>query len=141
MGGVALPDLLSLPGGQPTNNFIRARLIPTPLKLLFQADFGMRCKSARDPAWGMLHERDCPEPPPPPEPEPLSNTRDDLAPIVYDPHPEETIGPLDRLDEARRLVKSGDFYQATGVYTWLWERAAAIDPAFRPARLSILAQE
>ena len=27
------------------------------------------------------------------------------------------------------------------MYTWLWERAAAMDPAFRPARLSALAQD
>jgi hypothetical protein len=136
-----LPDTLQLPGGPPANNFIAPHRLPTPLKLLFQADFGIRFKSARDPVWGMLHQRDCPEPLAPAEPEPLSNTNDGLAPKVFDPRPDETAGPLDRLDEARRLVKSGDLYQATGVYTWLWERAAALDPAFRPARMSILAQE
>jgi hypothetical protein len=137
---VKMPEFI-LPGGQPTNNFIRARMIPSPLRILYQADFAKDRYSATDPIWKMQHERKCPMPEAPPEPEPLYNTRDDLAPVVRDPAIEEKIGMLDRLDEARRLVKHGDLYQATGVYTWLWERAAQLDPAFRPARMSVLAEE
>ncbi len=137
---LAFPEFV-LPGGEPQNNFIKPRMIPSPLRILYQADFAKDRYSATDPVWKMMHEKACPMPEAPPEPEPLHNTRDELAPIVRDPAIEEKIGPLDRLDEARRLVRSGDLYQATGVYTWLWERAAQLDPSFRPARMSVLVQE
>lgn len=114
---------------------------PGPLEIIYQTDFAMDRIKARDPMWGMRHDERNPAPKPPPEPEPLSNTQDEIAPIVRDPRPEENIGPLDRLAQARALVKSGEFYQATGLYTWLWERGSAIDPSFRPARLSALAQD
>ena len=114
---------------------------PGPLEVLFQADFAMDRIKARDPMWAMRHDEKNPAPKPPPEPEPLSNTQDEIAPIVRDPRPEENIGPLDRLAQARALVKTGEFYQATGLYTWLWERGSAVDPSFRPAKLSALAQD
>jgi hypothetical protein len=115
--------------------------VPHPIRVLYQTDFAMERIAARDPVWMEIHKRDNPEPKAPPEPEPANMVRDELAPVVYDPRPEEHIGALDRLDEARRLVREGDLYRATGVYTWLWERGAAMDPAFRPARLSALAQD
>ncbi len=117
------------------------RLVPHPVRVLYQSDFAMERIAARDPIWVERHKQANPPPQPPPEPEPANMIRDELSPVVYDPRPEEHIGALDRLDEARRLLKSGDVYQATGVYTWLWERAAAMDPAFRPAKLSALAQD
>jgi hypothetical protein len=114
---------------------------PGPLRVLYQTDFALDRIKARDPVWGELHDIANPPPKPPPEPEPASNTKDDLAPIVWDPRPEEKIGALDRLAQARALVKSGDLYQATGIYSWLWERAADFDPTFRPARMSAVAQD
>jgi hypothetical protein len=117
------------------------RLVPHPVAVMYHSDFAMDRVAARDPVWVDRHNLANPPPQPPPEPEPANMMRDELAPVIYDPRPEEHIGALDRLDEARRLMKSGDLYQATGVYTWLWERAAAMDPAFRPAKLSALAQD
>lgn len=115
--------------------------MPGPLEILYQTDFAMDHIKARDPMWGMRHDEKNPAPQPPPEPEPLSNTQDEIAPMVRDPRPAENIGPLDRLAQARASMKAGEFYQATGLYTWLWERGAAVDPAFRAAKLSALAQD
>ena len=117
------------------------QFIPGPVRILYQTDFALDRIKARDPVWAGLHDLANPAPQPPPEPEPFSNTKDDLAPIVWDPRPEEHIGALDRLQQARNLVKSGDLYQATGIYSWLWERAADTDPSFRPAKLSAVAQD
>lgn len=117
------------------------RFVPHPLRVLFQTDFALERIQARDPVWFEAHNLANPEPKAPPEPEPACNVQDEYAPRVWDPRPEEKIGVLDRLDEARRLLKSGDLYQATGLYSWLWERGEAFDPAFRPARLSALAQD
>lgn len=114
---------------------------PGPIRVLFQTDFALERIRARDPIWGETHDHANPPPREPAEPEPLSNTQDELGPAVRDPRPQESIGALDRLAEARAAVKAGDLYRATGLYTWLWERGSEFDPAFRGARLSAVAQD
>lgn len=114
---------------------------PGPIRVLFQTDFALERIRARDPIWAELHDRANPPPQAPPEPEPLSGTQDEFGPMVRDPRPDESIGVLDRLAEARAAMKSGDLYRATGLYTWLWERGSEFDPAFRGARLSAVAQD
>ncbi len=139
IGGPAVPRGPCDPVGNKGNP--DDRMVPHPVRVLYGTDFAMDRIAARDAVWMETHNLANPKPQPPPEPEPANMVRDEYAPVVYDPRPEERIGALDRLDEARRLVKECDYYRATGVYTWLWERAAAMDPAFRPAQLSALAQD
>ena len=114
---------------------------PGPIRVLFQTDFALDRIRARDPIWGETHDHANPPPQPPAEPEPICNTQDELGPLVRDPSPEETIGALDRLAQARAAMKSGDLYLATGLYSWLWERGSVFDPSFRGARLSAVAQD
>lgn len=117
---------------------------PTPVRVLFTGSVQYDAVAARDPVWRAMHDHKNPPPQPPDLGPPMHAVTDDNAPAISDPSPpapDERISVLDRLAQARALVRSGDLYQATGVYTWLWERAEALDPAFRPARLSTLAAE
>jgi hypothetical protein len=64
-------------------------------------------------------------------PEPLSGTPDIAG----------WIDVYARLDEARASAAAGDTYLATGLYTWLWEKGEASDPAFRSVKRSVVADE
>lgn len=110
---------------------------PKPVHFLYGLDFYLEKLRSTKAVWLMAHEAKNPMPAAPPVPA-IHAINDDLAPAVDDPPPGEC--PLSRVMLARQLVKAGDLYQATGVYTWLYERLDAMDPALRPARLW-LAQE
>lgn len=112
-----------------------------PPRVLFQTDFALERIAAKDPVWYEKHVLDNPPPAPPPEGEPICVAQDDLAMVVRDPLPDEHMTPLDRLDLARRLWRSGDLHSATGLYSWLWERGDVVDPAFRSAKLSAVASD
>lgn len=127
-------------GGKSLARFERPWHVPAPNDVVLQTDLAVERCSAKDPIWGETHARMNPPPPAPPEPEPLCWTDSVSGPMVRDPDPgDKELGTgLDRLAHARALVRSGDMHRATGYYSWLWERAERLDPAFRPARLGVL---
>ncbi|MBY0261947.1 MAG: hypothetical protein K2Q20_06365, partial [Phycisphaerales bacterium] len=114
---------------------------PTPLRVLYTASIQYDAIAGRDPVWRAMHDHMNPPPQPPDLGPPLHTIDDNHAAAISDPAPGERITVLDRLAEARTLVKTGDLHRATGVYTWLWERGDAFDPSFRPARLTTVASE
>ncbi|MBX3357496.1 MAG: hypothetical protein KF745_03620 [Phycisphaeraceae bacterium] len=118
------------------------KICPGAVSILFQSDFAMERIRSTDPVWYEFHNLKNPPPEPPPMPTGFYAMDDGLGESVRDPGPED--GPVDlwqRLDDARRAVRVGNLYAATGLYTWLWERAAELDPAFGPARRGALASE
>jgi hypothetical protein len=123
-------------------------IYPGTLKVLQDTDTALEALKARDPIWGVEHDRLNPEPTPPPDPDPLAQVGDADAPAVADPVPlagaPDVAGQVDvyaRLDDARAAVADGDLYLATGLYTWLWEKGDKADPAFRAVRRSVVADE
>lgn len=130
-------------GGKPTSNFKRPDFPPTPLDVVLRTDIALDALRSRDPIWAALHDRDNPPPPPPPEPGPLCFEDSITCPRVPDPAPDDTElrTSIDRLAHARALLASGDLHKATGYFCWLWERAEAVDPSFRAAKLAIVPQE
>ncbi len=114
--------------------------LPGPAELLLKMDFALERLRAADPVWFELHERRNPPPPPPPPLPPLHLADDGLAEIIEDP-PDAEVDVWDRLESARRAAGVGNLHAATGLYTWIWERADELDPAFAPARRSFLAGE
>lgn len=112
---------------------------PTTLQVLYGLDFYYDKLRAQAPVWHADHERMNPMPPPPPMPSPLFTVKDENAPAF--PLAEGAApDPMEVLGEARRLVADGAAYEATGHYTWLWERASA-DPAVRPIVMTAIADE
>ena len=136
------PTERRLPGVQVHGETVRRPLppLPGPAALLLEMDVALERLRAADPVWFELHERRNPPPPPPPPPPPLHLADDGLAEIIEDP-PENEADPWDRLNSARLAAGVGNLHAATGLYTWLWEKAAECDPAFAPARRSFLAGE
>lgn len=112
-----------------------------PAYFTFFMDFTLQRAKATDPIFGAFHEESNPPPPPPPPGDPFHTIDDGLAPTVVDPIGPDGIDVLEMLAEARSAVEKGDLYRATGLYTWLWERAAAVDPAFRAVRRGVIADE
>lgn len=118
-----------------------ARSIPG---LLFNLQFTLERAKLMDVPWGLMHDQRNPEPDPPPKRDPLYNTDDGLADVVDDLPPGEGGAPPDvlgRLEEARAAARAGELRRAAGLYTWLWERGAEVEPAFAPLRLTVLAGE
>lgn len=106
---------------------------PRPTQILFQLDFTMDRLRGLETAWLARHEQMNP-PPEPPEYVPMFAVADGSAPAVADPTPDEPIDVLQRWQTARQFVQDGLLYDATGQYTWLWERAPVLDPALSAAR-------
>lgn len=104
---------------------------PKAVQLLLHLDLLMDRTRAKDPMWFMLHEQHNP-PPPPPEVPLLCFSEDGDAPAVRDPEPGSGEDVLTRLDQARRHVAAREYFDATGLYTWLFERGPVLEPAFRP---------
>jgi hypothetical protein len=48
---------------------------------------------------------------------------------------------IERLEQARAAVRDNDPRLATGLYTWVWERAETLDPAARAYRRTLLPDE
>lgn len=116
---------------------------PKASQILFTLDLlGDKLKST-NPVWMMQHEMKNPMPPEPPRPPPLCRGDDGAAPVIWDPEPGEggKVDVLAMVDRARDLVAHNEMYDATGVYTWLWERGEQFDPSFRAARMSFIAAE
>lgn len=128
-------------GSVDTGHNAGTRNFPTPLRTLYTGSIQYDAIAGRDPVWRAMHDQMNPPPQPPDLGPPLHTIDDDHAAAIPDPAPGERITVLDRLAEARTLVKTGDLHRATGVYTWLWERGDAYDPSFRPARLTTVASE
>lgn len=123
-------------------------IYPGTIKVIQNIDTELEALRARDPSWASMHDQLNPEPQPPPDPDPLFETTDSDAPAVSDPEPltgtPDVAGLIDvyeQLDAARGAVADGDLYLATGLYTWLWERADKVDPSFRSAKRSVVAEE
>lgn len=141
IGGRRAPNELKMPGGDSGFGNVRTVFYPKPLSVLFDASFLLETLESRDPMWIATHRRKNPEPQPPAPDDAWHTVEDVIAPRIGDPGEDEPPSALARLDQARQMVRSGDYYNATGMYTWLWERSAEIDPAFAAARRSVLAQE
>lgn len=139
--------IASLPAAQLDGLRGAARPTPGAAGALFTVDYALEKIRAVDPVWYALHERRNPPPQPPPLPPPFHLQDDGRAEVIgegEDPPADEGAGlalTLERLEAARRAARVGDLYRATGLYTWLWERAAELDPAFAAARRSFLAAE
>lgn len=121
----------------------KPRPTASAIGLLFGLDLTTEMYCLRDLVWSMMHDKLNPMPQPPePEP-PLWLTGDENADGVADLEaPPGTVPDvLARLAEARRLAADGALADATGLYTWLWERGAEVDPAFGPVRVAMLPQE
>jgi len=99
---------------------------------VFGLDFELDRARAKDPVWSTLHglrnppiERE--------EIERFAGVEDENAnifDIATSEHPGDVLATL---RTARLETETGDAIQAAGTYTWIWERAAAQDPAFGPA--------
>jgi hypothetical protein len=110
---------------------------PKAVQLLFHADLLMDKLQSKEPAWSMMHEHKNPMPEAPPY-EPLWNVTDDNAAAMADPAPGEDLFSI--LDLGRMRAKAGEYYDATGPYTWLYERGHELEPGFRAARRFLLAE-
>jgi hypothetical protein len=74
----------------------------------------------------------------------LYKSASDAATLVSDHdegQPERAADVFRRLEVARSRAATGLIADATGYYTWLWERAAELEPSFRAARLTWLAAD
>jgi hypothetical protein len=125
---------LGLPGGKPDP----ATFYPKAVQVLFRADLLMDFQRARDPMWSVAHAQDNPEPKAP-EVTPLHEHEDADAPAVADPGPGEDA--LSVLERARAQVSAQEYYDATGRYTWLWERGATLEPSLGPALRCVVLPE
>jgi hypothetical protein len=120
------------------SRFVPGKLDAGPATLLAELQFGLETISAGDPVWAQTHELKNPPLEPPPMPT-FHDGHDDLAPACHGPESGED--PIDLLERARSLRAGDQNGPALGLYTWMWERLAASDPIFRPARSAIIAKE
>ncbi|MBX3386743.1 MAG: hypothetical protein KF768_09245 [Phycisphaeraceae bacterium] len=141
IGGRPAVERLPMPGGDSGFGGVRTPFYPKPLWVLLEGKLILESLASIDPMWLATHEQQNPEPQPPARDDPWHTVEDVVAPRFGDPGEDEPPSALARLDRAREMVRSGDYYNATGMYTWLWERGAEIDPSFAAARRSVLAQE
>ncbi len=113
-----------------------------PLGLLLGMDLAVEAARTRDPLWGLRHDDKNPMPPLPDREAPMFDGSDGVAIAVSDLTRADGVrGVLKRLDEAREAVAAGDRDRAIGLYTWLMERSAQVEPSFDPARLFVVAPE
>ena len=111
-----------------------------PATVLFHIDFAYEAYRTRDPVWGKKHDLANPPPPLPDLGSPLS-AGDANFPAVDDPAPVAEGGTPDALSmllQARAAARTGKPREACAAYTWLWERAGAIDPALDPVRRMVV---
>lgn len=111
-----------------------------PATVLFHVDLAYEAYRTRDPLWGKQHDLANPPPPLPDLGSPLSGGDGDF-PAVDDPAPVADGGTPDALSilfQARAAARAGKPREACAAYTWLWERAGAIDPALDPVRRMIV---
>jgi len=123
-------------GASSENRFV------SPAGLLLRLDMLMDGLSSTDPVWLARHNHDNP-PPEAPARKYWSLVEDANAPAIEDPGAPEGEPPdvLAVLDEARATKRARELFDATGLYTWLWERGAEVDPAFEAARVTLLPDE
>ncbi|HED54154.1 MAG TPA: hypothetical protein ENJ00_08130 [Phycisphaerales bacterium] len=99
---------------------------------VFGLDFELDRARAKDPVWSTLHGLRNP-PIPREDIARFAGVEDDNA-NIFDITASEYPGDvLATLRTARLETETGDAIQAAGTYTWIWEKAAAHDPAFGPA--------
>lgn len=112
---------------------------PGAVQVLFECDFALERAAALEPIFAMRHEKKNP-PPPAPEREFFAGVWDGLGEVIEAQEGEDVALVLERWSEAQAAVLGGERRLATGLYTWLWERMDVIDPAFRAARTTLLAE-
>lgn len=115
---------------------------PKQFQILYQLDVYMDVLRSLEPAWFAMHEQMNPMPAPPEPPPPLHPVGDENAGAFLDPDPGPGgIDVLSVLMDARAHVDDQALHDATGRYTWLWERTDALDPALRTVRSTLVADE
>jgi hypothetical protein len=113
-----------------------------PIGLLLGMDLAIEMARTRDPLWGLRHDDKNPMPPMPDREPPLFDASDGVGVPVDDLTRSDGLrGVLKRLEDAREAASSGDRDRAIGLYTWLMERSAEIEPSFNAARLFVVAPE
>lgn len=113
---------------------------PKPAQLLLALQMHLDGLATTDPIWLAQHELRNPVPPEPPAA--LLHASDDgLGERVADPRPGSAADVLERLRSAREAVRAGELHRATGLYTWLWERAPAFAPAAGATRAAVIVPE
>jgi hypothetical protein len=127
---------LNFPDGGPKPQ----QFYPKAVQVLFEADMMMDQLRATRQVWFAQHEQACPEPARPVVPA-LSSTEDKDAPVVRGPDASRGEDVLSMLALARRQVEAHEYYDATGTYTWLWERGLESEPSLRPALRSFVLWE
>lgn len=110
---------------------------PKAVQLVLQLDHVLERLKAMDPVWSEFHERKNPMPQPP-EFEPLYATSSSIAPDAADPDRGESPDAVKRYMHMLELIEAGQFHDATGPMTWLWEKAAQRDPTFETVRTIML---
>lgn len=109
-----------------------------PLELLLNLSVYLDRVSAKDPTWGELHALRNPSPAPPPQAD-LAGKSDENGAAW----PPEDSSPTiwETLEHARTALAERNGYEATGPYTWLWERMSDGRPWLEPLRRTIVASE
>lgn len=113
---------------------------PKPAQMLFALQMHLEGLASTDPLWLAAHERRNPAPPAPPLTL-LHDADDGRGERVADPRAAGTAGVLERWRSAREAATAGELHRATGLYTWLWERAPELAPASAAARAAVLIPE
>ncbi|MBX9737202.1 MAG: hypothetical protein K2X32_09775 [Phycisphaerales bacterium] len=147
------PAELFIGGERVENNFVKidkfnkdfmqkTQVRVWPIGLLLGMDLAIEMARTRDPLWGLRHDDKNPMPPMPDREPPLFDASDGVGVPVDDLTRSDGLrGVLKRLEEAREAASSGDRDRAIGLYTWLMERSAEIEPSFNAARLFVVAPE
>lgn len=110
---------------------------PKATQLLFHLDLLMDKLRSIEPIWFMAHELANPMPEAPAY-VPLWNVEDANAPAAAEPAEGEDIFTI--LRRARERVAAKEYFDATGLYTWLYERGPEVEPSLRTARPFLLAE-
>ncbi|MCW5774858.1 MAG: hypothetical protein KIS87_00230 [Phycisphaeraceae bacterium] len=115
-------------GGLPiVGDYDQGRFYIKPLQILLVADLAMSSLESTDPVWHTLHTMKNP-PPQRPEIEPFHDVGSGQVAAVEDAPDAAPAIVLDRWREARERAALGGTAEATGLYTWLWERGRTLDP-------------
>ncbi len=116
-----------------------SRWFPKPEQILYEAMNAVERRAAKDPVWGMSHERF--NPPTVVHIKTFHDISDRLAPAFDEPADASQEQVLAIWREARVAAASGDSAHAISAYTWLWERASKLAPESVGTRSWLLASE
>ncbi len=142
IGGEQREDIFVKIDGNTARFMEKTQVRVGPLGLLLGMDYVIDLARSRDPLWGLRHDDKNPMPAMPDREAPMFDASDGVAIAVSDLTRADGIeGVLRRLEEARAAVVAGDRDLAIGLYTWLMERSAQVEPSFDPVRLFVVAPE